>query len=85
MLALHVLEVMEAFGKASDSGKAVEITTSVERPAPLSQSLANRYPAFRDALLVSAITPLPAVISWWSPALAFGVSPALAAHTLVLK
>jgi predicted dehydrogenase len=40
-LALHVLEVMEAFGKASDSGQAIEITTSVERPAPLSQSLVN--------------------------------------------
>ena len=38
-LALHVLEVMAAFGKASDSGQAVTITTPVERPAPLSTSL----------------------------------------------
>ena len=39
-LALHVLEVMEAFQKSSDSGAVVEITTPVERPAPLSESLA---------------------------------------------
>jgi len=38
-LALHVLEVMEAFKTASDSGNAVSITTTVERPAPLDQSL----------------------------------------------
>jgi len=37
-LALHVLEVMEAFGKSSDAGRPVEITTTVERPAPLSES-----------------------------------------------
>jgi putative ABC transport system permease protein len=29
------------------------------------------------SLLVSALTPLPAVIAWWSPALAFGVSAAV--------
>ena len=38
-LALHVLEVMEAFQTASDRGETVAITTSVERPAPLEQSL----------------------------------------------
>jgi predicted dehydrogenase len=40
-LALHVLEVMEAFGKAADGGSTVTITTRPERPAPLSQSLAD--------------------------------------------
>jgi predicted dehydrogenase len=38
-LALHVLEVMEAFQRSAESGQVVEITTPVERPAPLSQSL----------------------------------------------
>jgi predicted dehydrogenase len=38
-LALHVLEVMEAFATASISGHPVEITTPVERPAPLAKSL----------------------------------------------
>jgi predicted dehydrogenase len=38
-LALHVLEVMEAFGTAADTGQTVDITTKPERPAPLSQSL----------------------------------------------
>lgn len=40
-LALHVLEVMEAFQTASDSGRTVTITTQTERPAPLSQSLVD--------------------------------------------
>ena len=40
-LALHVLEVMEAFETSSQSGRVVDITTPVERPAPLSQSLVN--------------------------------------------
>ncbi|WP_377297869.1 Gfo/Idh/MocA family protein [Rhizobium sp. SGZ-381] len=40
-LALHVLEVMEAFGRASDTGETVTITTRPERPAPLKQSLLN--------------------------------------------
>jgi predicted dehydrogenase len=40
-LALHVLEVMEAFDKSSQSGQAVNITTPVERPAPLRHSLSN--------------------------------------------
>ncbi len=35
-LALHVLEVMEAFGRSSDTGQHVRIGTTVERPAPLS-------------------------------------------------
>jgi putative ABC transport system permease protein len=29
------------------------------------------------SMLVSAVSPLPAVIAWWSPALAFGVSAAV--------
>ena len=40
-LALHVLEVMEALGASSDSGRAIEITTRPERPAPLADSLSN--------------------------------------------
>jgi len=40
-LALHVLEVMEAFETSSRSGRVVDIITPVERPAPLSQSLVN--------------------------------------------
>jgi predicted dehydrogenase len=43
-LALHVLEVMEAFEHAARDGNIVEIKTPVERPAPLSDSL-------RDGLL----------------------------------
>jgi predicted dehydrogenase len=38
-LALHVLEVMEAFEVSSKAGHAVDIKTSVERPAPMSESL----------------------------------------------
>ncbi|WP_087002151.1 Gfo/Idh/MocA family protein [Rhizobium sullae] len=38
-LALHVLEVMEAFHTASETGRTVTITTETERPAPLSDSL----------------------------------------------
>ncbi|HXJ25522.1 MAG TPA: Gfo/Idh/MocA family oxidoreductase [Streptosporangiaceae bacterium] len=34
-LALHVLEVMEAFGRSSETGRQVAIETRVERPAPL--------------------------------------------------
>lgn len=40
-LALHVLEVMEAFETSSKSGASVAITTPAERPAPLSQSLVD--------------------------------------------
>jgi predicted dehydrogenase len=40
-LALHVLEVMEGFAKASDAGHPVEMSTTVERPAPLSTSYAD--------------------------------------------
>jgi predicted dehydrogenase len=40
-LALHVLEVMEAFHTASESGRTVTITTATERPAPLSESLVD--------------------------------------------
>lgn len=38
-LALHVLEVMEAFETASKSGQTVKIKTRVERPAPMTESL----------------------------------------------
>ncbi len=38
-LALHVLEVMEAFETASKSGQIVRIKTRVERPAPMTDSL----------------------------------------------
>jgi predicted dehydrogenase len=38
-LALHVLEVMEGFEKSSEAGRPVEMSTTVERPAPLATSL----------------------------------------------
>lgn len=38
-LALHVLEVMEAFETASKSGQTVKIKSKVERPAPMTDSL----------------------------------------------
>ena len=38
-LALHVLEVMEAFQTSSDAGRAIEISSRPERPAPLPASL----------------------------------------------
>jgi predicted dehydrogenase len=38
-LALHTLEVMEAFATAAKSGEIVKIKTKVERPAPISESL----------------------------------------------
>jgi predicted dehydrogenase len=38
-LALHVLEVMEAFEHAARDGRTVDIKTPVTRPAPLSESL----------------------------------------------
>ena len=38
-LALHVLEVMEAFATASKSGETVKIKTRVERPAHIGESL----------------------------------------------
>ncbi len=34
-LALHVLEVMEAFGRSNETGRFVDIETRPERPAPL--------------------------------------------------
>ncbi len=40
-LALHVLEVMEAFETSSKSGQVVEITTPVTRPAPLATSIVD--------------------------------------------
>lgn len=41
-LALHVLEVMEAFAVSARTGAAITMTTDVERPAPLSASLRQR-------------------------------------------
>jgi hypothetical protein len=38
-LALHALEVMEAFQTSSDSGAPVEISSRPERPAPLPANL----------------------------------------------
>ena len=38
-LALHVLEVMEAFDTASKTEKIVDIKTTVERPAPLAENI----------------------------------------------
>ncbi|HWU17048.1 MAG TPA: Gfo/Idh/MocA family oxidoreductase [Devosia sp.] len=40
-LALHVLEVMEAFQTSSDTGRVIDITTPAERPAQLATSLVN--------------------------------------------
>ena len=40
-LALHVLEVMEAFHTAAETARTIEITTAVVRPAPLSDSLVD--------------------------------------------
>ena len=40
-LALHALEVMEAFDVSSREGRTVDIQTSVERPAPVSDNLVN--------------------------------------------
>jgi predicted dehydrogenase len=40
-LALHVLEVMEAFEHAAREGRTIEIKTPVTRPAPLSESLTD--------------------------------------------
>ena len=41
-LALHVLEVMEAVGTSSDKGRAIDISTRPERPAPICESLVRR-------------------------------------------
>lgn len=40
-LALHALEVMEAFDVSSREGRTVDIKTTVERPAPVSDNLVN--------------------------------------------
>ncbi|MDR3471278.1 MAG: Gfo/Idh/MocA family oxidoreductase [Devosia sp.] len=40
-LALHVLEVMEGFGRSSEAGRPVEMSTTVERPEPLATSLVD--------------------------------------------
>ena len=41
-LALHVLEVMEAVGTSSDRGRAIDISTRPDRPAPIGESLVRR-------------------------------------------
>ena len=38
-LAYHVLETMEAFHTASDAGSYYQMTSTVERPAPLNPDL----------------------------------------------
>jgi len=40
-LALHVLEVMEAFQVSSDTGRHVQVTTRPKRPAPLPHNLSS--------------------------------------------
>lgn len=40
-LALHVLEVMEAFEQAARESRTIDITSIVERPAPLAESIRN--------------------------------------------
>ena len=41
-LALHVLEVIEAFGVSSNEGRKITIETTTERPAPLSDDIVGR-------------------------------------------
>jgi predicted dehydrogenase len=41
-LMLHVLEIMHAIHRASDEGRHVELTTSVARPEPLTDSFNER-------------------------------------------
>ena len=43
-MALHILEIMEAIHKASDTGRHVELTTRCDRPQPLP---AGVYPGVR--------------------------------------
>jgi len=38
-LAAHVLDTMHAFERSSDAGRAIELTTTCERPAPLPAGL----------------------------------------------
>lgn len=40
-LAQHVLEMMEAFGRSSESGRHIAMTTRIDRPAPLADSLVD--------------------------------------------
>ncbi len=40
-LAFHVLEVMEAFGKSSATGRHIELTSEPQRPAPLPAGLVD--------------------------------------------
>lgn len=40
-LALHVLEIIEAFGKSSTAGRRIAIETTIDRPAPLADSLVD--------------------------------------------
>ena len=36
VMASHVLEILHAFGRSSDSGKRIELTSTCSRPDPLS-------------------------------------------------
>ena len=38
-MASHVLEIMHAFGRSSDTGRRVELTTTCESPSPLPEDL----------------------------------------------
>jgi predicted dehydrogenase len=38
-MAFHVLDIMQGFHEASDSGRHVELTTTCDRPAPLPEDL----------------------------------------------
>jgi hypothetical protein len=40
-VALHVLDIMQAFPEASDSGRHVDLTTTCERPEALKPGLAE--------------------------------------------
>ena len=48
-LALHALEVMEAFELSSQSGRFIDIQTSPDRPAPMQSQIANGW-KIRDAI-----------------------------------
>lgn len=47
-LALHALEVMEAMHRASQEGRAIEMTTRCERPAPLAPGLVTGQIALQE-------------------------------------
>ncbi|OSP53915.1 Gfo/Idh/MocA family protein [Pseudoruegeria sp. SK021] len=47
-LALHALEVMEAMHRSAQEGRAVEMTTSCDRPAPLAAGLGTGEIALQE-------------------------------------